>query len=178
MLREKSSARLPRREAALPALCVAVLLAGVPLYGQLAAAQKQLNLDSFETVWTTIRDKHWDKNPGGLDWQAVHDELRPKSKTPRDWYASSLLMTPVDALDSLHVCCDELGSGEGAEAQEARCLLDRQRGEFREVAHVSSWIDGTRKKPSTAAGALASASDWSSPGRGTSSLRVLATSTT
>lgn len=78
MLREKSSARLPRRRSALPALCVAVLLAGIPLYGQLTAAQKQLNLASFETVWTTIRDKHWDKNPGGLDWQAVHEEFRPK----------------------------------------------------------------------------------------------------
>ena len=78
MLREKSSARLPRRRPALPALFVAVFLAGVPLYGQLTAAQKQLNLDSFETVWATIRDKHWDKNPGGLDWQAVHEEFRPK----------------------------------------------------------------------------------------------------
>jgi len=59
-------------------VCVAVLLAGIPLYAQLTAAQKQLNLASFETVWTTIRDKHWDKNPGGLDWQAVHEEFRPK----------------------------------------------------------------------------------------------------
>lgn len=30
-----------------------------------------------------------------------HDELRPLSKTPRDWYNSSLLMTPVDALDTM-----------------------------------------------------------------------------
>src|SRR5579863_967720 len=30
-----------------------------------------------------------------------HDELRPLSKTPRDWYGQSLLMTPVDALDTL-----------------------------------------------------------------------------
>jgi mannosidase alpha-like ER degradation enhancer 2 len=30
-----------------------------------------------------------------------HDELRPISKTPRDWYGESLLMTPVDSLDSL-----------------------------------------------------------------------------
>ena len=31
-----------------------------------------------------------------------HDELRPVSKTPRDWYGSeSLLMTPVDALDTM-----------------------------------------------------------------------------
>ncbi len=30
-----------------------------------------------------------------------HDELRPLSRTPRDWYAHSLLMTPVDGLDTL-----------------------------------------------------------------------------
>ncbi|MDE2460351.1 MAG: glycoside hydrolase family 47 protein, partial [Gammaproteobacteria bacterium] len=28
-----------------------------------------------------------------------HDELRPLSRKPFDWYGQSLLMTPVDALD-------------------------------------------------------------------------------
>jgi mannosidase alpha-like ER degradation enhancer 2 len=30
-----------------------------------------------------------------------HDALRPLNKTPHDWYGQSLLMTPVDALDTL-----------------------------------------------------------------------------
>lgn len=30
-----------------------------------------------------------------------HDALRPLSKTPHDWYSESLLMSPVDALDTL-----------------------------------------------------------------------------
>lgn len=30
-----------------------------------------------------------------------HDDLRPLSKTHHDWYAQTLLMTPVDALDTL-----------------------------------------------------------------------------
>ena len=30
-----------------------------------------------------------------------HDELKPKSRTPHDWYGESLLLTPVDALDTL-----------------------------------------------------------------------------
>jgi hypothetical protein len=30
-----------------------------------------------------------------------HDELQPLSKTPKDWYGQSLLMTPVDSLDTL-----------------------------------------------------------------------------
>ena len=29
-------------------------------------------------MWTAIRDKHWQTKPGGLDWQAIHDEFRPK----------------------------------------------------------------------------------------------------
>ena len=30
-----------------------------------------------------------------------HDELRPLSNKPNDWYGQSLLMTPVDGLDTL-----------------------------------------------------------------------------
>src|SRR5438046_2034347 len=30
-----------------------------------------------------------------------HDALKPLTKTPHDWYGQSLLMTPVDALDTL-----------------------------------------------------------------------------
>src|SRR6185369_17279204 len=30
-----------------------------------------------------------------------HDELKPVSRTGYDWYGESLLMTPVDALDTL-----------------------------------------------------------------------------
>jgi carboxyl-terminal processing protease len=44
----------------------------------LTAKQRLLNEASFEQVWKTIRDKHWDPALGGLDWQGVHDELRPR----------------------------------------------------------------------------------------------------
>jgi len=47
-----------------------------------------------------------------------HDELRPLSKTPRDWYGQSLLITPVDALDSLILM------GFDDEAAKARKLID------------------------------------------------------
>src|SRR5512142_3533710 len=30
-----------------------------------------------------------------------HDEVRPISRTAKDWYGPSLLMTPVDALDTM-----------------------------------------------------------------------------
>ncbi len=53
----------------------AVLLFVLPLA---CADVRQLNIDSFEQVWTAVRDRHWDPKLGGLDWQKVHDELRPR----------------------------------------------------------------------------------------------------
>jgi carboxyl-terminal processing protease len=50
----------------------------VSLQAQITPTERELNLDSFAKIWTTIRDKHWEKNPGGLDWDAIHDEYRPK----------------------------------------------------------------------------------------------------
>src|SRR5579884_2330750 len=61
-----------------PRAVIALGACSLCAYGQLTAAQRQLNIDSFEKVWITIRDKHWEKNPGGLDWHAVHEEFRPK----------------------------------------------------------------------------------------------------
>ncbi len=56
----------------------AVLFFSQLLHAQLTPTQKQLNIASFEKVWTTVRDKHWEKNPGGLDWQAILEEYRPQ----------------------------------------------------------------------------------------------------
>jgi mannosidase alpha-like ER degradation enhancer 2 len=46
-----------------------------------------------------------------------HDALRPLSKTARDWYGQALLMTPVDALDTLILMYLD------AEAERARSLI-------------------------------------------------------
>jgi mannosidase alpha-like ER degradation enhancer 2 len=46
-----------------------------------------------------------------------HDELKPVSKTAKDWYGDSLLMTPVDSLDSL------LLMGFRDEAEKAKALI-------------------------------------------------------
>ncbi len=62
-------------------LAVALLPAGCaptrkePLLTQ---QQRQLNVESFEHVWTTIHDEYWDPEFDGLDWPAVRHELRPK----------------------------------------------------------------------------------------------------
>ena len=61
------------------AAVVALALAGTSgAQPALTPAERQLNVDSFEQVWKTVRDKHWDPKLNGVDWQAVHDELRPK----------------------------------------------------------------------------------------------------
>src|SRR5580658_9734349 len=51
---------------------------------EVSPRDRQLNLDSFEKVWSTVRDKHWQKNPGGLDWQAIHAEFRPKAEQAKN----------------------------------------------------------------------------------------------
>ena len=51
----------------------------LPLLAQMSPQERSVQLESFEHVWKTVRDKHWDVRPGGLDWQKVHDELRPKA---------------------------------------------------------------------------------------------------
>src|SRR3954447_25860848 len=55
-------------------LVLSILLALLPLVGQ----QNSANLESFEQVWRTVRDRHPDPGLNGLNWQAIHDEVRPK----------------------------------------------------------------------------------------------------
>lgn len=56
-------------------------------------------------------------------WQAYkqfawgHDAVKPLSRTPHDWYGTSLLMTPVDALDTFLIM------GLKKEAKEAQDLI-------------------------------------------------------
>jgi carboxyl-terminal processing protease len=56
-------------------LMLLLVVAWTAAFGQAAS---RLDLDSFEKVWTTVRDKHWQTKPGGLDWQAIHDQYRPR----------------------------------------------------------------------------------------------------
>src|SRR5258706_14753138 len=57
--------------------CLILLTAAASAFGQ---TQHQLDLDSFEKVGTTVRDKHLQAKPGGLDWQAIHNEYRPRAE--------------------------------------------------------------------------------------------------
>jgi carboxyl-terminal processing protease len=79
---------------------MAALLAATSLADELTPKQRQLNIDSFEYVWVTVRDKHWQTKPGGLDWQAVHDELRPKIEKAGSMDAARAVIS--DMLGRLH----------------------------------------------------------------------------
>jgi carboxyl-terminal processing protease len=78
---------------------VAVLAATVCAWA-LTSEQRRLNIESFEYVWKTVRDKHWQARPGGLDWQAVHDELRPAIEKADSMDAARAIMS--DMLGRLH----------------------------------------------------------------------------
>jgi len=74
---------------ALPLVLSAALAAAPPeaAMPELAAKVRE----EIRSSWNAYRTIAWG-----------HDEARPVSRTARDWYgATSLLMTPVDALDTL-----------------------------------------------------------------------------
>jgi carboxyl-terminal processing protease len=90
---------------------------------------QQLNLESFDQVWTTIRDNHWDPELGGLDWLTVRDELRPKvavATSKRQTRSiieemigrlgqSHFAVFPSDLIDQLEAPTDDAsGSGAGS----------------------------------------------------------------
>ena len=74
---------------ALPAWCANAAPPPAPAPADNAAMAGQVKAE-FLHAWNNYRRYAWG-----------HDELRPLSKTPFDWYGQSLLMTPVDALDTL-----------------------------------------------------------------------------
>ena len=68
-----------KRVSCLGLLLVVAGCATAPKEPLLTERQKELNVESFDHVWTTIRDKHFD--PGHLEevgWQAMYDDLRPR----------------------------------------------------------------------------------------------------
>jgi carboxyl-terminal processing protease len=55
----------------------AVLCAALSATGTWAQVSAR-DLASFDQVWQTVRDTHWQKQPGGLDWDAMRAEYRPR----------------------------------------------------------------------------------------------------
>jgi carboxyl-terminal processing protease len=112
---------------------MAAFVLGAPA---LTSEQRRLNLDSFEYVWKTVRDKHWDPKLGGVNWQAVHDELRPRIEAAqtmdeaRQIVASMLErlhqthfgVIPADAYESIDAKGDTTSSDHGQTGIDLRIL--------------------------------------------------------
>jgi carboxyl-terminal processing protease len=81
----------------------ALSLLTAALTGQPATLEKQRQIASFEKVWRTIRDKHWQKNPGGLDWDAIHAEFYPRIESAKsDDEAVAIMREMLGRLKQTH----------------------------------------------------------------------------
>jgi carboxyl-terminal processing protease len=108
-----------------------LLLAATLATGRVFAAS-QADLDSFEKVWTTVRDKHWQAKPGGLDWQAIHNEYRPRiEKAATHDEARAVMQEMISRLKQSHFAIipgvlysvlDDEGEGPGVTGIDARVL--------------------------------------------------------
>src|SRR5687768_17190523 len=74
------------------AVCVICVVCGSPSFAQ-EVNRKKLAAEvkaEFLHAWNGYKKYAWG-----------HDDLKPLSKTHHDWYGQTLLMTPVDALDTM-----------------------------------------------------------------------------
>src|SRR5262245_11849081 len=70
----------------------------------LSKEQRQKNLESFDLVWNTIRDKHYDPKLGGVNWQKVREELRPRVEKADSMDDARVVMQEMlDRLGHSHV---------------------------------------------------------------------------
>jgi carboxyl-terminal processing protease len=101
-----------RPTAAFAATCAISLLLAASPSGQAPAAPataaatdanqdavRARNAATFEAVWTTVRDTHWDPTLGGVDWPAVRVELLPRAEAAADDAALRVIL--MDALGRL-----------------------------------------------------------------------------
>jgi carboxyl-terminal processing protease len=91
-------------------------------------------MQSFETVWQTINDKHIDPTFGGLDWSEVHDRYQPQiaaAKNEEEFYLlvnkmlfelniSHIAVVPPDDLGQI----DPILSAEGSIGIDVRMIED------------------------------------------------------
>jgi hypothetical protein len=98
----------------------AVAVAGCAGRPRAAAAARAAAPDAEPAVAAEVRRELLHAWQGYRRYAWGHDELAPLSHAGRDWHAASLLLTPVDALDTLLLMHLD------READAARALIDEQ----------------------------------------------------
>src|SRR5262245_17507188 len=71
---------------------------------ELTQEQRQKNIESFDMVWETIRDTHYDPKLGGVNWEAVREELRPQlDKASSMEQVREVMFKMIERLNHSHV---------------------------------------------------------------------------
>ncbi len=55
-----------------------VIILILSLTATLSCTTKYRNMHSFETVWRTVNQAHFDPTFGGVDWKAAHEQYKPQ----------------------------------------------------------------------------------------------------
>jgi carboxyl-terminal processing protease len=68
-----------------------------------ASAEAERRRESFDIVWRTVRENHFDPQFGGVDWDAVRDEFAPRAASARtDRELHGLLQQMLNRLGRSH----------------------------------------------------------------------------
>jgi len=101
-------------------IILTVIMASLAIPAVLRAADPR-DVESFQFVWETIRDKHWDLEGTGVDWQAVYNTYKPQVEAAKSRYETRQLITKMlGELGQSHFRILEEGSGRALEALAAR----------------------------------------------------------
>ncbi|MGC4045317.1 MAG: hypothetical protein QM758_16115 [Armatimonas sp.] len=78
---------------------------------------EKVRKDAFDTVWTTVRDTHWDPTFGGVNWEAVRRKYLPRAlAAPNDNAFWATLQQMLGELKQSHFAILPPGAYTGDEA--------------------------------------------------------------
>lgn len=70
----------------------------------LLAREQKTDVESFELIWSTLRNEYWDPSMAGLDWQAIHDQyLRELQAAGGPEEARAAMSRMIHRLPSSHL---------------------------------------------------------------------------
>src|SRR5687767_3564390 len=68
-----------------------------------AGAQENVRLATFDTVWSVVHRMHFDSTFGGLDWNKVRVEFRPRAERAKsDGELRTVLQEMISKLGQSH----------------------------------------------------------------------------